>query len=100
MILVSSIFDGYHVSADIAWKTQQCLSSIWSIGSNGYDCASHHLNALFQQRKLWSLCLRNYMMSQTLDFLKWLWEESEHNEHQYTELLNDKWMIHYLSFLT
>lgn len=89
----------FRVEAATAYVVTQCLKSIWSLGNRGLDCQTHHMRDAYAQAGRWPLCLRKYMMEETILFLSGLWEGARHNEEQFLALLKDKWSIHQWAFM-
>lgn len=52
----------------------------------------------YEQQGKGPLCLRKYMLEETLALFQKLWEDSKHNEEQFQAKLKDAWSIHALTF--
>jgi len=99
--LVAHIFGerANKISGNTAWAVHQCLESVWNLGNRGMNCQDHHMRHAYEAAWRWPLCLRKYMMEESISFIQWLWKESENNEAQFQELLRDRWLVHQMTFM-
>lgn len=85
--------------AQTVWEVHQCLESVWNLGNRGMNCQDHHMRHAYEAAWRWPLCLRKYMMEESISFVQWLWKESENNEEQFQALLRDRWPVHQMTFM-
>lgn len=69
------VFGGpdFRVEARTAYIVTQCLKSIWDLGNRGFQCSEHYMREMYEQAGRSLLCLRKYMMEETITFLNDLW---------------------------
>ena len=87
------------LSAQTVWEVHQCLESIWNLGNRGMNCSEHHMRGMYEKAGRWPLCLRKYMMEESITFIQGLWKESGQQEEQFQAFLRDRWPVHQMAFM-